>query len=273
MGPGVPGMGIASIFYVTAALIAPLREAVKSIRGESSAERWAAVGRQFAMAVGIISSIVVLYLGFDALVSRGVFGPPQVIALPGSYPVWTYAVGVMIVLMLALALASGVVALRVRWGSLGEDPEQIADVYRASIPVHEDLLPEGVSKDVIVTRHRRLRSVHPALGISSRPPLATQTRGGYMSADHIRYQAMRNRETGTHVTVEDAYAQGFHGASGRWRTVCWTHREIADHRTLALARAAAPHPLLWCESCIYDHELTQELASMEASIAEMAGTG
>ena len=150
MGPGVPGMGIASIFYLMAALFAPLREVVKSIRGESSTQRWKAVGLQFSIALGIISSIVMLYLGFDALVSRGVFGPPQATELPGDFPVWTYALAVVIVLMLALSLASWVVALRVRWGSIGEDNEEIAIVYRASIPVHEDLQQDGILKG----RHR-----------------------------------------------------------------------------------------------------------------------
>jgi hypothetical protein len=162
MGPGVPGMGIASIFYLTAALFAPLREVVKSIRGESSAQRWKAVGLQFAIAVGTVSSIVLLYLGFDALISNGVFGPLQPIDLPGDLPVWTYALGVLIILLLALAMASWVLALRVRWGSIGADTEQITHVYRASIPVHEDLHQDGISKG----RHR-----------ASSPPSVTSLSG------------------------------------------------------------------------------------------------
>jgi hypothetical protein len=162
MGPGVPGMGIASIFYLTAALFAPLREVVKSVRGESSAQRWKAVGLQFAIAVGTVSSIVLLYLGFDALISNGVFGPLQPIDLPGDLPVWTYALGVLIILLLALALASWVLALRVRWGSIGADTEQITHVYRASIPVHEDLHQDGISKG----RHR-----------ASSPPSVTSLSG------------------------------------------------------------------------------------------------
>jgi hypothetical protein len=150
MGPGVPGMGIASIFYVMAALISPLREVVKSVRGESSAQRWMAVGRQFALAVGIVSSIVLLYLGIDAMVSRGLISPPDVADLPGHYPNWAYAVGVLIALLLALVLAAWVVKLRVRWGSIGDDAEMIADTYRASIPVHEDLRQHGISRG----RHR-----------------------------------------------------------------------------------------------------------------------
>ncbi len=150
MGPGLPGMGIASIFYVVAALFAPLREILKSIRGESSAKRWKAVALQFWIALGIISSIVLLYIGFDALVSRGVFGPPQVADLPGDFPVWAYALGVLAALMLALVLASWVGALSVRWGSIGEDTEEVAVLYRASIPVHEDLQRHGISKG----RHR-----------------------------------------------------------------------------------------------------------------------
>jgi len=159
MGPGVPGMGLASIFYIAAALVAPLREIVKSVRGESSANRWAAVGRQFAMAVGVISSIVWLYLGFDALMARGLLGTQRITHLPGDYPVWTYALGVLIVLMAALALASWVLVLRVRWGSIGEDTGEIAVVYRASIPVHEALRQHGVSKG----RHRA----------TSRPPVTS----------------------------------------------------------------------------------------------------
>jgi len=162
MGPGVPGMGIASIFYLTAALFAPLREVVKSVRGESSAQRWKAVGLQFAIAVGTISSIVLLYLGFDALISNGVFGPLQPTDLPGDLPVWTYALGVLIILLLALAMASWVLALRVRWGSIGADTEQITHVYRASIPVHEDLHQDGISKG----RHR-----------ASSPPSVTSLSG------------------------------------------------------------------------------------------------
>ena len=185
MGPGVPGMGIASIFYVTAALIAPLREVARSFRGESSAQRWRAVGRQFSLAMAILSSIVLLYLGFDALVTHGLLSPPDIADLPGDFPNWTYAIGILMVLVLVLGLVASMVALRARWGPVGDDTQLIADAYRASIPIHEDLRHHGISSG----RHRAT-APEPVITFSrsSSDPTDSPTGGGHrpVRGRHLR---------------------------------------------------------------------------------------
>jgi hypothetical protein len=50
MGAGIPGIGISSLFYILAALWAPLRELVLTAKGRGSWERWRVALTQFALA-------------------------------------------------------------------------------------------------------------------------------------------------------------------------------------------------------------------------------
>jgi len=134
MGPGVPGMGIASVFYVAAALVAPAREIVKTVQGNSSAMRWKVVGRQFSLALFIVGSIVMLYLSVQVLISRGLLSDPAATDLPGDFPNWTYAVGILVILLIGVTLTAWAVGLWVRRTGMGDDSEVIAQAYRASIP-------------------------------------------------------------------------------------------------------------------------------------------
>jgi hypothetical protein len=56
---GLPGIGLAGLFFIASALFAPLWELVLTARGRSSPERWARVWRQFAMALAMLASIQV----------------------------------------------------------------------------------------------------------------------------------------------------------------------------------------------------------------------
>lgn len=53
MTVGLPGAGIGGLFYLMAALLMPVRELGRTLRGRSSLARWGLVGRQFANAAGI----------------------------------------------------------------------------------------------------------------------------------------------------------------------------------------------------------------------------
>jgi len=60
MTAGLPGTGIGGVFYLLSALLMPLVELVKTLRGQSSWPRWVLVIRQFAMASGIVAGMWML---------------------------------------------------------------------------------------------------------------------------------------------------------------------------------------------------------------------
>lgn len=141
MGPGIPGLGIASVFYVAAGLLAPFREIVRTARGDSSAARWKLVRRQFSLAIGILASLVLLYLGFDALIARGLFSPPVPISVPGGYPTWVYAVGVLAAVLIAVTMSAAALGGYARLTRSKEDSGSIIDAYRATINLSERVPP------------------------------------------------------------------------------------------------------------------------------------
>jgi hypothetical protein len=62
VNPGLPGAGVGAIFYIILALIMPLNELRLSLRGRSSRARWLVVGRQWAIAAGIVLTQVLGFL-------------------------------------------------------------------------------------------------------------------------------------------------------------------------------------------------------------------
>ncbi|HEY6550656.1 MAG TPA: hypothetical protein VIY71_05590 [Solirubrobacterales bacterium] len=70
MSAGLPGLGLGGLFFIFSALLAPLPELWKTLRGRSDAAAWRLVGRQFAQAVTMIVAIDLtirlVYLGLSA---------------------------------------------------------------------------------------------------------------------------------------------------------------------------------------------------------------
>lgn len=128
MGPGMPGIGIAGIFYVIAAVLAPARELYLTARGRSSRARWLLVLRQFLLAWVIVGTVVGFYMGLNWMAHQdwlGAWGDRglQLFTLPNL------AVGVLI-----LGVALGVTAayaFLVR-NRADEDPDVIAFDHRHS---------------------------------------------------------------------------------------------------------------------------------------------
>ncbi|CAN5471280.1 hypothetical protein BH24ACT7_BH24ACT7_22920 [soil metagenome] len=141
MAPGIPGLGIASVFYVAAALLAPLREVVRTARGDSSAARWKIVRRQFSLAIGIIVSLVLLYIGFDALIARGLSPPPVPFSVPGGYPTWVYAIVVLAAVLFSVTMSAAALSWHARTTRSNEDSGSIVDAYRATITLIERVPP------------------------------------------------------------------------------------------------------------------------------------
>lgn len=67
MTAGLPGTGIGGVFYLLSALLMPLVELVKTLRGQSSWPRWVLVIRQLAMASGIIAGMWMLGIALGLL--------------------------------------------------------------------------------------------------------------------------------------------------------------------------------------------------------------
>jgi hypothetical protein len=134
MGAGIPGMGIASLFYVAAALIAPFRELVLTVQGRSSLRRWRAIGRQFVMALFIVAAVVALYVGINYMVSRGWIdgsvGPVPLKRVPN----FVFA----IVALVAVLVATALIALWLA-SSTVETPDMIAAAHRAGIAEPTDI--------------------------------------------------------------------------------------------------------------------------------------
>src|SRR5262245_37345189 len=57
MTVGIPGVGFGGIFYLISALFMPIREVVKTARGESTVERWGVVAKQWSLAAGILVAL------------------------------------------------------------------------------------------------------------------------------------------------------------------------------------------------------------------------
>ena len=57
MTVGIPGVGFGGIFYLIGALLMPVREVVRTARGESNVERWVVVATQWSLAAGILMAL------------------------------------------------------------------------------------------------------------------------------------------------------------------------------------------------------------------------
>lgn len=72
MTAGIPGIGLSGLFFVISALLMVVVELYRTVRGRSSVARWRFVGRQAAMALGIVfATVATLWL-----LELAIFGNP-----------------------------------------------------------------------------------------------------------------------------------------------------------------------------------------------------
>jgi hypothetical protein len=81
MSAGLPGVGLGGLFFIISALVMPIFEFRRHLAGRSSRERWTAVWRQFAIALGMIAAAAAAYASFDAL-AHAVHAQAHVVAIP-----------------------------------------------------------------------------------------------------------------------------------------------------------------------------------------------
>lgn len=141
MGPGMPGFGIASIFYIAAALLSPFFEVIRIAKGTSTPERRRTAASQFVIGLLMIGALVGFYVGLGYLMGRGWLGGADQGRF-GSLPNWMYAV---LTLMVVLGVGHVWGALARRFGA----PERPSLVARA----HSD----GVARIVLDLRDESVR--------------------------------------------------------------------------------------------------------------------
>ncbi|MDQ3629562.1 MAG: hypothetical protein M3419_12280 [Actinomycetota bacterium] len=56
MGAGIPGTGMATLFYILSAFLMPLNELVRTVRGHSSWARWGLIARHLGMALAMTAA-------------------------------------------------------------------------------------------------------------------------------------------------------------------------------------------------------------------------
>lgn len=64
MSPGLPGTGIGGLFYILSALCMPVCEVWRRWRGDAT-RPWPLVGRQFAIAVGVVAVMTGVFWALD----------------------------------------------------------------------------------------------------------------------------------------------------------------------------------------------------------------
>jgi len=112
---GLPGTGLAGLFYLLAALWMPCHELGRTLRGERDPARWRCALTQASLALGIIAAIVAtawvigLLLPAPSTPASEVPGaddaPAAAIRIPGLAPIALAFVTVAVLLLLLEAIA------------------------------------------------------------------------------------------------------------------------------------------------------------------------
>lgn len=129
MGPGLPGFGIASIFYICAAILAPFRQLFLTVRGRADRSRWSTALTQCMIGLGMIGALVSFYIGLDVLIQHGVLpvsrGPEALARIPN----WIYATIVLLVVLGSGSIAGAIAA----WRSPDDAPDVVAAAHSAGV--------------------------------------------------------------------------------------------------------------------------------------------
>jgi hypothetical protein len=169
MSAGLPGVGLSGLFFVASALLMLPLEIVRTIRGRSSLERWAAVLRHLAIAATMITVLGLAYVALQ-LVLEQLSGSSGADHGQHSGPG-----GVEILPMTPLLITLGVVLLFVCTGKLAQLLSRAPARRRPAPAVHRRSTP-------IESGHRDQRSHAPPVLLESREPSSSPGRRSRRSA-------------------------------------------------------------------------------------------
>lgn len=112
MSAGLPGLGLGGLFFILSALVAPLPELWRLVRGRSSIAAWRAIGRQLGQATVMIAAIDLSLRLVYLAISVGGLGTAPPVATGVALPLAT--LGVTTALMLAVLCSAKIAELTLR---------------------------------------------------------------------------------------------------------------------------------------------------------------
>ena len=129
MGPGLPGFGIASLFYIAAALLAPLKELGLTLRGRGCRDRRRASFTQFFIGAGMLISLILFYVFLAVLIRRLGIDETRGPGFLARFPNWVFAAAT-----LAMVLGIGSLVGRLLSARTGEEsPDEVAAAHRDGV--------------------------------------------------------------------------------------------------------------------------------------------
>lgn len=128
MGAGIPGTGMATLFYIISVLVMPLTELVRTVRGQSSWTRWGLIVRHYVLALAMTAAV---YGTFQYL--PGALLPPD--ATIGGVSALAFTVFLYVAYLMAVNL------LAVLWRGQLEVPASKAFPERRSMVRSEEQAP------------------------------------------------------------------------------------------------------------------------------------
>ena len=111
MSAGLPGAGLAGVFFVLSALFAVPIEAVRTVRGRSSRAAWMLVTRNAALALVMIAALQLFFMGISAIARHTAEHGKS--PLPKTLPIAPVLMALAI-LVIVLLTAKGL-ELALRW--------------------------------------------------------------------------------------------------------------------------------------------------------------
>ena len=139
MTVGVPGVGFGGIFYMIGALVMPVREVVRTARGESTVQRWAVVATQWSLAAGILVALWATGWVLGHVLTPGLLAKTGAAVAP-PHNVLRVSVLAMSLGMLAILIATVRVAHLVLRRRGGIPVQQLTPMPAAKGPLPDSLL-------------------------------------------------------------------------------------------------------------------------------------
>ena len=112
MSAGLPGAGLAGVFFVLSALFAVPIEAVRTVRGRSSRAAWMLVTRNAALALVMIAALQLFFMGISAIVRYAAAHGKS--PLPKTLPIAPVLMALAVLVIVLLTAKTLELALRWR---------------------------------------------------------------------------------------------------------------------------------------------------------------